>query len=366
MNDSILSSALEVRRQSGKGLTRQFLEALTLRLGATKLGITEYYFYRVFANQFSTTDRERFAGFRLERFVDDVFNSLHWWATANDKFLFYSMLDSLEIRYPRLFGIYSPTARRLPGTKVLRDVKSVADFVRDSSHYPMFMKPLHGSFGRGACSAARFEPETDTVVLGNGERWPVQEAVKTFVEPSCKGYLFQQLGQPHEELRALCGPTVSSVRVMLLLEETGPKILICTWKIATGANMIDNFFHGQTGNLLAAVDVETGRVTRIVQRAGVNQTEIENHPDTGKRILGVCLPQWQEVRNLALEGSAAFPGLRLQHWDIALAEGGPMALELNVRGGLDLHQVASGVGGVGVDLKAALDKDPRGRKGIGA
>ena len=47
---------------------------------------------------------------------------------------------------------------------------------------------------------------------------------------------------------------------------------------------------------------------------------------------------------MCLEAASAYPGLRLQNWDIAIGEKGPVILEVNVEGSMDLHQLAGGRG----------------------
>lgn len=354
MSESLLLAAVEARRQSGKGLVRQFAEACALRLGHTRLGPSEYYFYRLFDAQLSAGQRSRFAGFRLERRLDDALNSKHWWALANDKLVFYQMLKSLGLGYPPLRAVFVPGRRRSSVTRFLGSADEIVEFCRSPGNYPMFMKPLHGSFGRGACSAVAYDAAEDAIRLGNGESWRVADAVREVMEPRCRGYLFQHLVEPHETLRERSGPTLSSARVVVLLTADKATVLRSTWKVPTGRNMVDNFIHGTSGNLLAQVEPESGQVRRVVRGIGLAQQEVVTHPDTGRPLTGFALPDWQQVRELCLEGATAFPGLRLQHWDVALGHGGPKALEMNVQGSLDLHQLSGWDGVFDEKLRQAL------------
>ena len=340
MSDSLLASALEARRQGGKGLLRQFSEVCALRLGSTKLGPSEYYFYRLFDGRLSREQRSRFAGFRLERRLDEVLNRKTWWALANDKLLFYQTLEGVGIDYPPLRAAYVPV-RRCSRSALLSSADEITAFLRSPSSYPMFMKPLQGSYGRGACSAVSYDATRDTIRLGNGENWQLSDAVRDVMEPRCRGYLFQELVESHETLRERSGPTLSSARVVVLLNGNATTVLRCTWKVPTGRNMVDNFIHGTSGNLLAQVEPEYGEVRRVVRGVGLAQQEVLTHPDTGRPLTGFKLPDWRKVRELCLDGASAFPGLRLQHWDVALGQNGPKVLEMNVQGSLDLHQLSS-------------------------
>jgi hypothetical protein len=57
-----------------------------------------------------------------------------------------------------------------------------------------------------------------------------------------------------------------------------------------------------------------------------------------------CLPQWRRVLALAHKGTTLFPGVRTQSWDVAITADGPVLLEVNWGGDLNLHQLAHGRG----------------------
>ncbi len=73
---------------------------------------------------------------------------------------------------------------------------------------------------------------------------------------------------------------------------------------------------------------------------------VDRHPDTGFPLAGFALPEWERLKEIALCGTRALPGLRWQHWDIAFARDGPTALEVNLYagGGTDVSQVSHGKG----------------------
>ena len=88
------------------------------------------------------------------------------------------------------------------------------------------------------------------------------------------GYLFQEMLRPHAAL-GRCRPRLSTVRLIILLEDTGPAILHALCKIPVGDNPADNFW--RPGNLSAALD-PGGRVIRVVQGAGPEQRELDVIP----------------------------------------------------------------------------------------
>ena len=76
----------------------------------------------------------------------------------------------------------------------------------------------------------------------------------------------------------------------------------------------------------------------------------ETHPDNNNPILGKIIPYWQELVDLSIQTSLAFP-LDYLGVDIVLDKTfGPMIMEINVRPGLGI-QLANRIG-----LKAAIEQ----------
>jgi hypothetical protein len=175
--------------------------------------------------------------------------------------------------------------------------------------------------------------------------------------------MFQELLEPHGDLAAVCGsPTLSTIRVVLLVDEGEAALFRAAWKIPTGENQADNFW--RTGNLIAPIDVTTGRVGEAVRGTGLAQERLSHHPDTGLAIAGTVLPDWAELAYLAREATSAFPGLQMQGWDIALTTRGPMLIEVNGVGDFNLPQIAYGRGLLDREYLAFLERCRRraGRK----
>jgi len=355
--DNYLECARLAREVSGVGILTQLREILSLRSSKSQLGASEYYFYRLFDRRLTAEARHEFAGYRRERDIDRLLNEDNWRALANDKLVMYAAIDGLGLPYPRIKAVCHVQGRRFPRSVPLTSGPEIRDFL-SAAEYPIFMKPVHGSYGRGACSAMAFDALADSIVLGNGEPWGLDEAVPTFLESRSHGYLFQEMVKPHESIRAFCRATASSVRVVTVWGACGPEIFRCAWKIPVGRNMSDNFIHGKVGNLLALVDSDSGSVVRVITGPGFSMKEVDVHPDTGQRLLGFQLPSWQALRELCLQAASAFPGLKLQNWDIAIGESGPVILEVNVEGSMDLHQLAGARGiqnGILAELLAVVE-----------
>ena len=120
--------------------------------------------------------------------------------------------------------------------------------------------------------------------------------------------MLQSVARPHPELDARFGPRLATARVVVLVDDSGPLIHRAVLRIPVGKNMIDNFRHGATGNLLGAIDVETGELFNFIGRKGSRLEPILAHPDTGQPIIGCTLPDWQQAVAMCLRAAPLFPG----------------------------------------------------------
>jgi hypothetical protein len=156
------------------------------------------------------------------------------------------------------------------------------------------------------------------------------------------GYLFQPRIVPHPDWQAVIGDRVSTVRLLVFVTPGGPEIYRALTKIPAGSNVADNFW--RAGNMLAAIDAESGRIQRVVTGTGTTHATCNSHPDTGAALIGFQIPCWQSMRELCLAAAAALSAVRLQAWDIAVSKDGPLIVEANIGGDFNLVQLAFGKG----------------------
>ncbi|MFK8030996.1 MAG: sugar-transfer associated ATP-grasp domain-containing protein [Gammaproteobacteria bacterium] len=325
-------------------------------MSASKLGPSEYYSFGAYEKQFSKSDRREFVGWRQEDEIDRKLNSDQWRAVSNDKLLFHSTLQAGGIPFPPIKAFYNPRPRHFTGAKYLQTVEAMHDFLKDNDNLPIFIKPVFGSFGRGAVAVTKWLPETEQVVLASGDHVSLDDLLGKRTYNLDAGYLFQELVIPHKQTQALCGPRLSTVRVVVVLENDKPRIHSTVWKVLTGTNMSDNFDSGKLGNVLANINAETGRIESVIGIHNGLPVSSSTHPDTGVELIGAVLPCWQELRELCLSAASAYPGLKFQHWDVAISDAGPLALEANSQGSLNIGQLAARRGLMDSDFKAMVER----------
>jgi glutathione synthase/RimK-type ligase-like ATP-grasp enzyme len=337
----------------GKSPWAQAMDIWRLRFGAGKLRPDEYYYYGLYDDRrFDFAQKRKFLGRATQVGIIRSCNDREWWQIAHDKLVFYAILQGLGLPVPQTRALYH-AVRRFGAVPTLPDPETLAAHLRRSMTYPFFAKPVTGIRSVGVAAAEAYDGARDVIVF-KGERAQGVDAYVAELERYRKdGYLFQEMLRPHPELEERCGRRLSTVRLIVLLEAAGPSILHALWKIPVGDNPADNFW--RAGNLLAGLDAGTGRVTRVLQGVGPEQRALERHPDTDRPLAGLELPDWPALIELGFEAARAFPGLRMQAWDIAPTDRGPVLVEVNIGGDFNLPQLAHATGLMDDRFRAFLD-----------
>jgi hypothetical protein len=232
---------------------------------------------------------------------------------------------------------------------LLKSESELKAFLRESKDYPLFGKPIDGHQSLGSASLERYEPEQDCLIDTMGHRLSLEHFI-AYVRPfSGHGYLFQRRQSPHASLQPLCGNRLATVRLLTIQTKGQSQLLRACWKIPTALNVADNFW--RDGNLLAQLDLETGQVLRVLCRIDQDYEEITHHPLHGTPLIGMVVPNWDKVVQLALDAAKVIDHLPLVGWDVAPTNEGAVLVELNETPDFRLHQIA--------DRQGILDRDLR-------
>lgn len=328
-----------VKKQTGKSRLRQLSEMCRLAAGPQRLGLEEYFEFEVFNDNFYPPERKTHCvGWRASEAIDKRLNKDYWRATANDKVLNYALLRHYGFPIPETLATYSPRGRRVGAEQVLTSRQDLEVYVTQAMPFPIFIKPIHGSYGGGTRLLKSYNASTKQFSDAQGQSVAVGDLLDACMKPQYMGMLFQRCLKPHPLVASWFGTATSCVRVIVLLSDHGPKIHAVFWKIARAHNITDNFHMGATGNLLAALDLETGRIERVVTGLWPHGKSVAQHPDTQQELIGKIPPDWTDAMELCLSAATNFPGLALQHWDVAFCDGGPVLMELNTEADLGVPQ----------------------------
>ena len=330
---------LQAAISAGRRMTSILREVVSLRRGAGKLTPNEYFYYRLWDPAMSAAEKRRFVGKQAQHQMHLACNNSGWYAAAADKLLFQTLMAGSGFPVPPLLAV-TQAGRRTGEACTLRSPPEIARFLREPQIYPLFAKPIAGKYSLSVISADRYDAATDEVLLLGGERKTAESLAADLAGGT--GYVIQRRLDPDARLARLFGPRLWSVRALVLAGQSGPVIHRAVAKIATGNNPADNFW--RQGNMLGAIELETGIISRVVRGTGAEMSVNEAHPDTKRPIIGTLIPQWDALARLVISAAEILPGIRTQSWDIALAAEGPVLLEVNYGGDLNLAQLAHGAG----------------------
>jgi hypothetical protein len=335
--------AVTVRSLVGKSFLQQIIEIFQLAIGSRRLGVSEYYELGIFDDRvFAPVQKLNCVGWRASAAIDKRLNDDYWRATANDKVLNYALLQQYGLPMPETVATFSKQHRRIGKEHSLVTEHELEMFLTNDMQFPVFIKPIHGTYGRGTFLLVAFEVAGRHFVDSQGKKVAMDELMRSCLIPQFGGMLFQKCLQPHTDVEAWVGATTSCVRVIVALSALGPTVHMAFWKVARAHNITDNFHMGATGNLLAWVNKNTGRIERVVSGMWPHGEGVTHHPDTKQVLLGQTLPDWPQAIAMCLSAATCFPGLKLQHWDVAFCQGGPVLMELNTEADLGVPQFLGG------------------------
>ena len=311
-------------KESGKGFLSMLFEIASLQYGPGGLKPEEYFMYGLYDDERFTPEVKR-----TYQSGHSVTVATPWAEVARDKPTLTSYLRGLDLPVPETQAIVHPS-RTFAGAAALRNEEQICQFLREGAKYPIFGKPFDSICSLGTANIKGYENTADAIILSDDKLVNVKDFVK-LLDGLGEGYLFQTLMLPHASLVPLIGNRVSSVRMFVISDEDGCALLRASWKIPGDENGADNFW--RPGNILAGIDVESGRVIKTLLRTEEGVAAVKTHPTTGADFTDLEFPHWDKMRNVVLQAAVNLPGCHFQGWDVALTDRGPVLVELEGDGG---------------------------------
>ena len=154
---------------------------------------------------------------------------------------------------------------------------------------------------------------------------------------NCDDVVCQEVIKQHTSLAKLNPTSLNTVRIMTLLLHGKVRVLSSVIRMGIGGSRVDNFTSGGIGSGIKP----DGQLKNMAYDYQANR--FDKHP-SGTIFESVTIPNFNEcvdlVNHLAKRASIIS---RLISWDFAIDEGGhPSFIEMNLAGGLDIHQLCNG------------------------
>ncbi|WP_294611791.1 sugar-transfer associated ATP-grasp domain-containing protein [uncultured Roseovarius sp.] len=321
-------------RNSGRSVLQIHREFRRMAKSHSRLNMVEYIRHGLFRHD-DFTDEQRAAY---------ISNDLHWpmthicnnrgWATvAEDKVLASTLLSAGGVPVPDALAVIDTSPRSYPGLVKISTPDQLRDMVVANIEGGLFGKIVDGMVSFGAF---RVESADATHLICSGHAPMTYDTFMTnFVGGNA--YVLQRNLANHPEI-ARYASALATVRMVNMVTDNGVYCPLAVIKLPQGDNIADAFW--RPGNLACEVDVATGKILNIAERAAPEVTLHEDHP-AAPGLNALTLPHWDKLVEINAEAARVFAPIRYQSTDIAITPDGPVIVELNYGGGFDLPQYVS-------------------------
>lgn len=250
----------------------------------------------------------------------------------------YDLVDN-KVRCKQLaerHGIAVPETYR-----VIANPKEIRRFQRDFAERDSFVvKPARGSGGKGILVVAGREEEhflkpSGALIRREEVRFHLQNILAGLFSLGGKRdqALIEYRVRPAAVLTALSFQGAPDIRIVLFHGYPIMAMLRASTRESDGRS---NLHQGAIG---IGIDLATGKTVRAVHHGRA----VERHPDLKTNLLGIEIPQWSEILEIATT-CQTMTGLGYLGVDLMIDEDrGPLMIEVNARPGLAI-QLANGVG----------------------
>ena len=163
--------------------------------------------------------------------------------------------------------------------------------------------------------------------LGTGiEAWSVDDSdiSKLYARALEQPAVLDELVIQHPDIARLNPGSVNTVKIYTFMIEEKCHFIAAEFRMGRSDLIVDNI---ESGGLAAGVDIETGAIVGTAYDLQMNPYIV--HPDTGIKITGFVLPNWDEVLRFTEECAKACPFAYVE-WDIAIREKDCVVIEANL------------------------------------
>jgi len=334
----------ELNLDPGK-LSREFIR---LSRAPGRLQFDDYVLYRLFDSPGldDAAKREFLSDSIHWNIVSQVCN-LSWQIVTEDKFLSYAYLDRLGFPTPKTVAVLDPGSRTYGNVPTLRNPEDLRSFLKGTAIFPLFAKPNHGLGSYGAAIIKGVDG--NDLHFESADSHSIEESFTRLTKGGA--FILQEIVKNHADILAIA-PNLATIRVMNFIHDGTLRTPFCLIKLPASSSIADNYW--RTGNMLASINPETGRIERAVRGKGLTLETLEAHPETGQPFLGLQIPHWDKVVTMNRQCAFSFDAIKFQSADIAVTPDGPLMVEVNTGGAFDLPQLASGRGFLTPEVREIL------------
>ena len=288
-------------------------------------GLTPEEYYEFEFEKRSEDFRRDFLGLNEQRYYLDLLNPLKYFSLARNKFMAHKMLENTGVRTSELYCYYQPEARYPENPECAYDLVGVLCILKAKGTRSCVIKTTESSHGDNVWVIQNIDYQENDATLTrfDGQQLTLSSILND--EP----LIFESVVRQTEQFAAFNASSVNTVRFMTTLYPDGSAKVIATFmKIGRAGRCVDNA--GGGGNVDVCVDVATGEIRYAIQFDGWRHVQdIDFHPDNGNPLNRVVIDNWESIKAEVIRFQQAFPYCKVAGWDIAIADEGPVVIEVN-------------------------------------
>lgn len=320
----IIETSRLAAHRGGLSVSRQFVEMAFFK-AFRNLGPHYYHAARFWRREIPLQRKLRHANEREYQQLLDTVNPPRYRKASQHKVLEKATLSLFGIPTPKFIGFFHGARGRTGHGQPLRSADDLGRLLTEYAGRRVCFKPVEGF---GGLSFSALDVLADGGFLRHpitGQEWgTAQWAVKLLESPD--GWLLEEYLAQHPEIAAINPASVNTLRVWVSEMTGGFESRYAALRIGRATSQVDN---STSGGFACLVDMSSGRLGRGIDLYDPLRV-IEQHPDTGVTLEGRPIPYWAEVLELGPRALSLFPKMRFAGLDIAIAQTGPVIIELNV------------------------------------
>ena len=245
----------------------------------------------------------------------------------DDKRLFYETFSS-HVKIPKTVLYIKHNVITDYETQKEINVEDILDYIK--KYKGLAFRPTNSGGGKFVSVVVYKNGKYDV----NGKELDKKDTIE-FLKTQCDDIVTEYVFQ-HEYLANIFSGSVNTIRIVTAQMQNGECIIpIALHRFGTEKSKpVDN---ACSGGIFAVIDVETGKVGPC--KSYLIDDIYYNHPDTGAKIDGVVVPNWDEVKNKILQVAKKFPYIKFVAWDIVVTDDGITVIEGNTSTGFGFFQM---------------------------
>lgn len=255
-------------------------------------------------------------------------SGVHDW--TEDKLEFHRRCARAGLEVPRLLARCGPDRSLDTGGRVAERPELLPSILDALEEEVVILKPVHGVHGEGV---QRLQRTRDGWVDSAGQAITGPGLAQQMAASGYDSWMVQECLVGHPVLQRLSDTDgLQTCRVVTFLRGDGRvEILAARLRLICGPGARDNFSYGRTGNVIANLDIDTGRIVSAVSGSGRDPriVSVQRHPRTGRELTGFAVPDWGSAVDLAVRAARAFAPLCTVGWDVAIGPDAPRLIEGN-------------------------------------